>query len=216
MSAKAGTDAIRAQTIEGFLEALASDSSTPGGGAVAAVAGATGAALIAMVCSLTIGKKGYEGTWDRCRAILPEAEDARAVFLELADRDASAFDEVMAAFRLPKRTAEEKAARSAAIQRGYETAAAVPLEIAQRAVALMRLAREVTEIGNVNAASDGASGAQMLFAATRCAILNVEINEAALKDEAKATALGAEVDALRERAADLLAAADRAFAARVR
>jgi glutamate formiminotransferase/formiminotetrahydrofolate cyclodeaminase len=216
VSAEAGTDAIRAQTIEGFLEALASDSPTPGGGAVAAVAGATGAALVAMVCRLTVDKKGYEDAWEHCRAILPEAEEARAAFLELADRDASAFDAVMAAFKLPKGTDEEKATRSAAIQRGYETAAAVPLEIAQRAVALMRLAREVTEIGNVNAASDGASAAQMLFAATRCAILNVEINAAALKDGAKAAALHGEVDALRERAAELLDAADQAFAARVR
>jgi formiminotetrahydrofolate cyclodeaminase len=91
----------------------------------------------------------------------------------------------------------------------------VPLEIAQRAVAAMRLAREVTEIGNVHAASDGASAAQMLSAAARCAILNVEINAAALKDEAKAAALRAEVDALVERVAELQAAADRAFISRV-
>ena len=216
VSASGGTDGIRAQTIDGFLEKLASDAPTPGGGAVAAVAGATGAALIAMVCSLTIDKKGYEGMWDRCRAILPEAEDARAAFLELADRDARAFDEVMTAFGLPKGTDEEKTARSAAIQHGYELAAEVPLEIARRAVALMRLAHEVTEIGNVNASSDAASGAQMLFAATSCAILNVEINAAALKDQTKVAALGGEVDALREKAAELLTAADRAFAARVR
>jgi formiminotetrahydrofolate cyclodeaminase len=215
MSAEAGTAAIRAQTVEDFLDALASDSPTPGGGAVAAVAGAAGAALIAMVCRLTIDKKGYEDAWERCRAILPEAEDARAAFLELADRDASAFDDVMAAFKLPKGTAEEKAARSIAIQRGYETAAAVPLEIAQRAVAAMRLARDVTEIGNAHAASDGASAAQMLSAAARCAILNVEINAAALKDGAKMATLRAEVNALHERAAELLDAADEAFAARV-
>ena len=215
VSAEGGASGIRAQTVEGFLEALASDSPTPGGGAVAAVAGATGAALVAMVCRLTIDKKGYEDAWGRCRAILPEAEDARGAFVELADRDATAFDEVMAAFKLPKETDDEKAARSAAVQRGYETAAAVPLEIAQRAVALMRFAREMTEIGNVHAASDGASAAQMLSAATRCAILNVEINAASLKDESKAAALRTEVDALRERAAELLDAADGAFAARV-
>jgi glutamate formiminotransferase/formiminotetrahydrofolate cyclodeaminase len=216
VNASGGTDGIRAQTVDGFLEVLASAAPTPGGGAVAAVAGATGAALVAMVCRLTIDRKGYEPAWDRCREILPEAEDARTAFLELADRDARAFDEVMAAFKLPKETDEEKAARSAAIRRGYGVAAEVPLEIAQRAVALMRLAREVTEIGNVNAASDGASSAQMLFAATSCAILNVEINAAGLKDEAKVATLGTEVDTLRETSAELLAAADRAFAARVR
>lgn len=208
-------EVIANQAIGDFLEGLASDSPTPGGGAVAAVCGAAGAALVAMVCNLTIGKAGYESAQDRVRAILPEAERARSSFLELADRDASAFDGVMAAFRMPKVTDEEKAARSQAIQRGYEAAAEAPLEIARLAAGLIGAAREVTEIGNVNAASDGACGARSLWAAVWCATDNVAINAAALKDPARAGALRDEVSALRLSAGIDLDDADTAFAARV-
>jgi glutamate formiminotransferase/formiminotetrahydrofolate cyclodeaminase len=208
-------DGTRTQRIEAFLETLASDSPTPGGGAVAALAGAAGAALVAMVANLTAGKRDYEEVDERMRAILTEVDAARDAFLQLADRDASAFDEVMVAFRMPKETDAEKAARVEAIQRGYLHAAEVPLEIARRAAPLMEFAREATEKGNVNAASDGASGAQMLFAATNCAVYNVEINAAALKDPAKAAALRDELGALRAEAAALLDATNRAFAERV-
>ena len=147
---------IAEQTVEAFLRGLASDDPTPGGGAVAALAGATGAALISMVGNLTIGKRGYEEAEERMRWMLEEAEAARTEFLDLADRDATAFDGVMTAFKMPKETDAEKAVRSKAIQAGYESAARVPLEIAKRAAELMELARETTEIGNVQAASDGA------------------------------------------------------------
>jgi glutamate formiminotransferase/formiminotetrahydrofolate cyclodeaminase len=207
---------IRGSTVDAFLEVLASDAPTPGGGAVAGVAAAAGAALVAMVCRLTVDKEGYQAAWDRCRDILPQADAARDAFLVLADRDASAFDGVIGAFKMPKGTDEEKAARSAAIQRGYEAAAEVPLEIARQAIALMALAREVTEIGNANAASDGASAAQMLFAAAGCAIYNVEINVSELKDERKVRKLGGELDALRVRAEESLSATSGAFAARLR
>ncbi len=106
-------------------------------------------------------------------------------FLELADRDAHAFDGVMAAFKMPKETDEEKAARSAAIQAGYEHAASVPLEIARAAVDLMELAEDATSMGNPQAASDGVSGAAHLYCAALCAIANVEINAASLKDAAR-------------------------------
>src|SRR5262245_29604949 len=100
---------IAEQTVDGFLTQLASDAPTPGGGAVAAVAGATGAGLISMVCNLTIGRKGYEETEERMHAVRSEAESARSAFLELADRDATAFDGVMAAFKMPKGSDAEKA-----------------------------------------------------------------------------------------------------------
>ncbi len=210
-----GTGGIRGQTIGGFLEVLASDAPTPGGGAVAGLVGAIGAALVSMVCRLTIDKKGYEEVSERCRAILPEADEAREALVALADRDASAFDGVMAAFKMPKDTDEEKAARSAAIQRGYEVAAEAPLEIARRVISVMELALEVTEMGNVNAASDGSSAAQALAAAISCAIYNVEINAAALKDEGKTAAMREETASLREAAEELLEAAEAAFHVRL-
>jgi formiminotetrahydrofolate cyclodeaminase len=182
---------------------------------VAGLAGAAGAALIEMVCNLTIGKQGYEEVETRMRDILAEATAARAEFLELADRDATAFEQVMAAFKMPKETDAHKAERSQAIQRGYEAAAEVPLACAKRAAGLMELAAEVTANGNANAASDGSSAARCLAAAVWCASYNVEINAAALKDQAKAQALRDEVSALRASAAALLDAADVAFAERI-
>jgi formiminotetrahydrofolate cyclodeaminase len=206
---------IAEQTFEEFLRGLGSDDPTPGGGAVAALSGATGAALISMVCNLTIGKEGYEDAQERMRWMLEEAETARNEFLDLADRDATAFDGVMAAFKMPKETDAEKAVRSKAIQVGYGSAARVPLEIAKRASELMELARETTEIGNVQAASDGACAGQALASAVWCATYNVEINAAALKDPARAQALRDEVSALRASTAALLDATNAAFASRI-
>ena len=206
---------IGEQTIDRFLATLASDSPTPGGGAVAALAGAAGAALIEMVCNLTIDKKGYEDASGRMRELRGQAERARSELVTLADRDATAFDGVMEAFRMPKDTEEQRTVRTAAIQRGYLAAAQVPLEIARASASLMPLALETVEAGNVNAASDGVSAAQMLFAGTECAIYNVQINAAALKEEAAASTLLDEVAALRGKAEELLAAANVAFAARL-
>jgi formiminotetrahydrofolate cyclodeaminase len=206
---------IGGRTIDAFLGALASDDPTPGGGAVAGLVGAAGAGLIEMVCSLTIGKAGYEEIDERMRAILAEAAAARTALLDLADRDATAFDGVMAAFKMPKDTDAQKAERSQAIQRGYESAAVVPLECAKAAAALMELAAEVTATGNAQASSDGSSAAQCLAAAVWCATYNVEINAAALKDAAKAQSLGDEVSALRASAQALLDTANGAFAERI-
>ncbi len=202
-------------TVERFLEVLGSDAPTPGGGAAGAVSGAIGAALIAMVGRLTVGKPGFEDVDDRMRALIEKADAARLAFLDLADRDAHAFDEVMAAFKLPKETDEDTAARSAAILAGYEHAASVPLEIAYAAVDLMELAEDATSTGNAQAASDGVSGAAHLYCATICAIANVEINAASLKDEARRTVLLDEVAALRGRADQSVRESQTAFQLRL-
>lgn len=195
------TDAqLGSMTVAGFLEVLGSDAPTPGGGAAGAISGATGAALIAMVGRLTVGKKGFEDLEERMRALVERADAARSSFLSLADRDAHAFDGVMAAFKLPKGTDGEKAERSAAIQAGYEQAASVPLEIARAAVDLLELAEDATAMGNPQAASDGLSAAAHLSNAAACAIANVEINAASLKDPARRTVLLEEVATLRDRA----------------
>jgi formiminotetrahydrofolate cyclodeaminase len=154
-----------------------------------------------MVGRLTVGREGYEDAEEAMRRYLEEADAARAVFLELADRDAQAFDVVMSAFKMPKEDDRQKAERSAAIQRAYEGAARVPLEI--------------TEIGNVNAASDGLVAAFALHAATYSALANVEINVAALKDETDARELRGETEALKTRAEALLSETKAAFSARL-
>jgi len=195
---------IGEESVGGFLESVASDAPVPGGGSVAAVAGATGAALIAMAARLTAGHAGFEAVEERMRLIAEDADAARTELLGLADRDADAFAAVMAAFRMPKEADEEAAARTAAIQAAFAGAAAVPLEVGRCAAALMAIARRVVATGNPDCASDGASGAAMLHAAVACAVANVEVDAAALKDEAASRALREEAASLRARAAALL------------
>jgi formiminotetrahydrofolate cyclodeaminase len=204
------------QGIGTWLEALSSDAPTPGGGAAAGVAAATGAALIAMVGRLTVGKAGFEDVDDRMGELVERADRDRADFLRLADEDAKAFGSVMASFKLPKETDQEKASRTLAIQDAYEAAAAVPLELAKRSVDLMEVAEDATALGNPHAASDGYSAGTLLFAATLAALANVRINAAGLKDEAKGQGLVDEADAIRERAAGLLSQIEEAFLLRLK
>jgi methenyltetrahydrofolate cyclohydrolase len=208
-------DRFGALTIDGFLEVLASDAPTPGGGAVAAIEGATGAALIAMVGRLTVDKDGYEGARDRMHAAIETATTATTELVELADRDAHAFDAVMDAFKMPKETDEQRSARSAAIQAGYVGAATIPQDVARRCVDLMALAVEVTDAGNPQAASDGLSAAATLHAGALCAIANVEINATSIKDEAVRESMLDELASLRERASAELEACRAAFERRL-
>lgn len=201
--------------LRGWLEELASDAATPGGGAAAGVAAATGAALLSMVGRLTVGRAGFEDVEDRMRELIERADAARTEFLDLADRDAQAFDAVMQAFRMPKDRDDERTARTLAIQDAYEGAAAVPLDLARRAVELMELAEDATAIGNANAASDGYSGGSLLYAAALGGIANVRINVAGLRDESRATTLVEVCEELRERADMLLGQLQEAFLLRL-
>ncbi len=203
------------QPIGSWLDELGSGSPTPGGGAAAGVAAATGAALIAMVGHLTIGKEEFEDLEVRMRSMVETADAERRVFLALADEDAEAFESVMASFKLPKETDEGKASRTLKIQEAYEAAAAVPLQLAKRSVQLMKLAEDATALGNPHAASDGYSAGSLLFAAALSAIANVRINAAGLKDQAKGQGLVDECDALREQANTLLQQIEEAFLLRL-
>ncbi len=203
------------QSIGSWLDELGSGSPTPGGGAAAGVAAATGAALIAMVGHLTVGKDGFEDLEERMRSLVATADAEREAFLALADEDAAAFESVMASFRLPKETDEEKTSRTLRIQEAYEGAAAVPLQLATRSVQLMELAEDATAMGNPHAASDGFSAGTLLHSAALSAIANVRINASALKDQAKGQGLADECDALRERADALLQQIEEAFLLRI-
>ena len=203
------------QPIGSWLDELGSGSPTPGGGAAAGVAAATGAALIAMVGHLTVGKEGFEDFEERMRSLMATADAERDAFVALADEDAEAFESVMASFRLPKETDEEKTSRTLRIQEAYERAAAVPLQLATRSVQLMELAEDATAMGNPHAASDGYSAGTLLHSAALSAIANVRINASALKDQAKGQGLMDECDALRERADALLLQIEEAFLLRL-
>lgn len=198
-----------------WMGSLASEAATPGGGAAAGVVAATGAALIAMVGRLTIGREGFEDLEDRMRSIVERADAEREGFLTLADEDARAFDAVMSSFRLPRSTDEEKSARTLAIQDAYRGAAAVPLQLAERAVALMEVAEDATALGNPHAASDGYCAGTMLFAAALAAMANVRINAAGLKDGAAGAQLVASCDELRAAADALLHQVEEAFLLRL-
>ncbi len=165
---------FRGMSLAAFGEALASDAATPGGGSASALAGSLAAALVAMVARLT------DGLGD----VAAEADAAGEELLGLVDEDARAFDRVMAAFRLPKESEEEKAARSDAIQQGYRAATEPPSQVCARALRVLELAAEVAERGNPNAVSDAGVAALLAEAALAGAALNVLINLGSIRDEA--------------------------------
>jgi formiminotetrahydrofolate cyclodeaminase len=169
-------------TIKAFLDELASASPAPGGGSVAALAGALGAALTSMVCNLTIGKKKYAEVESDMKRILAQSEDLRARFAVLVDTDTAAFNKVMEAYGLPKETEPQKALRAAAIREATKEAALVPLEVMKHCIDALALAQNVAANGNANSVSDAGVSALMLHAACEGASLNVRINLNALAD----------------------------------
>jgi formiminotetrahydrofolate cyclodeaminase len=165
-----------------FLEELAASSATPGGGAAAALAGAMGAGLVGMACRLTIGRGRFADVADELSAVLEEAETLRIRLTELADADSEAFDQVMAAFRLPKETEAEGAARGAAVQSALRTATRVPLETARACATVIALAAQAIEKINPNALGDAGVAALLADAGLKSAQLNVAINLADIHD----------------------------------
>jgi formiminotetrahydrofolate cyclodeaminase len=194
-----------------FLDDLASDAPTPGGGAWAAVCAAAGASLIAMVARLTLKKKGFEAAADRMREIADECDDERYTLLGLADRDAEAYRDVMSAYKLPKNTPEEQHTWSVTLQKALERAADIPLEVARRSVYLMALAEETLTSGNPNAASDALSAAASLHAAALAALANVDINAITFIDKTRQQELSDSANSLRHRAQSILRDVSEAF-----
>ncbi len=168
--------------VSAFLDDLASPSPAPGGGSVAALAGALGAALTTMVCNLTIGKKKYALVEEEMKKVKAEAEKLRARFTELVDEDTRAFNKVMEAYTLPKDSEAQKTLRNAAITAATKEATLIPLEVMKHCIDAMALTQQVASSGNSNSASDAGVSALMLSAACEGAALNVKINLASLSD----------------------------------
>ncbi len=166
-----------------FTSLLASDAPAPGGGSAAALEGAIGAALTAMVCTLTIPKKAYAEHAQALAAIRDKAEDIRARFIDVMDRDTEAFMVVSRAFGMPKATEEEKAARSAAIQAGLEGCTATPFEMMELAAETAEMTVSMLGRFNESAASDLGVAAISLRSAVQGAWLNVLINIGSLKNQ---------------------------------
>jgi len=195
-----------AQEKTDFLDELASGAPTPGGGSASAYSAAMGAGLVAMVARLTVGRKKYAEVDEAMQEVLNEAEELRAKLTQAVDVDAASFEAIMAAFKLPKGTEDEKAARSQKIQEATLYASQVPLQTARDAVRVMDLALQVARMGNTNAITDSASGAAMARAALTSAGYNVRINLSSLKDKVQADLLLMELKALEARATELDAA----------
>lgn len=189
-------------SVSQFLEALASKEPVPGGGSGAALAGALGAALVSMVCNLTIGKKGYEAVDEEMRGLLVESEAIRAELPQLLEADTQAYSQVMAAYRLPRSTDEEKAQREALMQLRLKEAAEVPYRIAERCGRVVQLALPAARMGNKWAVSDAGVGALLGEAALRSALLNVDINLASIRDAAYVSEMRGRTAALVESAAE--------------
>ena len=171
------------QRVIDFVAATASKEPTPGGGAIAALTAATGAALAEMVANLTFGKKGYEAVQTEMEELQAKAEAIRERMLELSQADADVFNIFMNALGLPKNTDEEKAARTAAIQQAYKDAAMVPFEIGELANQIFDLAELASRKVNQNLITDGIIAAINARAAVKSAFLNVRINLSGIKDE---------------------------------
>jgi formiminotetrahydrofolate cyclodeaminase len=179
-----------------FLDALASKAPTPGGGGAAALMGAAGAALVSMVCNLTLGKKAYAEVEGEMRAALEKSENVRARLIDMAQADAEVFGQVMAAYGLPKETEEQKQARAEAIQAALKTATDVPLACARACAEVIELSQAAAAKGNKNVVSDAGVAVLAAHGALRSAALNVRVNASAIQDEGFVRARLGELDAL--------------------
>jgi len=193
----------REQTIEAFCSQLAAGTPAPGGGAAAAVVGAMGASLVAMVAGLTVGREKYAAVNDEMLHAQQVGNREADSLLACADEDQEAFNQVMAAFALPKSTDEEKKARTRAVQAGYQAATRSPLQTMEHCLTTMRYALAVAERGNPNALSDGYVGFLTASAGFEGALWNVAINLGSLKDEAFKAEVLAEVNRLRAEKVEL-------------
>ncbi|MGB9793324.1 MAG: cyclodeaminase/cyclohydrolase family protein [Thermacetogeniaceae bacterium] len=188
-------------SVEGFIEEVASSSPAPGGGSVSALAGALGAALVAMVARLTEGK---DTGGDDLQGVLGKAEQLRASLKESISEDTATFNRVMAAYRLPKQTEEERQRRSKTIQDALLAAARLPLKVARDCLEVMRLCEWAVKHGKPNALSDVGVALQMARCGLVGALYNVAINIEGLRDPELREQLASERKALLSQA-DLIA-----------
>ena len=173
---------LKEMSVAEMAAMTASKSPAPGGGSIAAMIGAFGAALSAMVANLTIGKKAYEDVREEMQSLIETAEEIRLELLDAIQKDSESFNDFIAALGMPKETDEEKAARTAAMQRSLKEAAEIPYQTAVTAARVMPLAEKVVQKGNAKAVTDGLVSAMMARTAVRSALVNVRINLESIND----------------------------------
>ena len=188
-------------SLASFTWETSSDSPAPGGGSVAAAMGALGAALGTMVANLSGHKRGWDDRWEEFAVWSEKGVLMQKRLLELVDEDTEAYNGIISAFELPKKTEEEKAARAAAVEAATLNASLVPLTVMKEAFKVFDLLNEMAEKGNPNSVTDGAVGVLAVRACIRGAFLNVKINVRGLKDKARAAELITEAVEIEEAAA---------------
>jgi formiminotetrahydrofolate cyclodeaminase len=171
------------RSLEEFGKILGSKSPTPGGGSVSALAGALGADLVSMVCRLSIGNDKYKSSEKVLKESLEKVQSLSESLLKRVDLDSEAFNGVMAAFRMPRESEQEKRVRSDAIQAGYKEAVQSPLAIASECLEVLKLAENLIGTFNTNAMSDFGVGALQAYSGLEGAVMNVRINLPSVKDE---------------------------------
>jgi formiminotetrahydrofolate cyclodeaminase len=165
-----------------YLDDLASDAPTPGGGSASALTGAMAAALASMVCRLTLNKPKYANVAAEIETLVQRTEQVRTRFQQLVQEDIEAYGQLSASYKLPRNTEEEREARSQAIQKRLEMAARVPLEMVENAASLMVACQRIAEIGNVNVLSDVVTASILASASAEGAAVMVRINLRYLKN----------------------------------
>jgi methenyltetrahydrofolate cyclohydrolase len=176
------TPMIKQSSIDGFLDELASRNSTPGGGSAGAMMGAMGAALLSMVCNLTIGKAKYRDVEAELSTILARTEQLRGQLTEMIEEDVESFGTVMRAYAMPRQTPEEALLRSQAMQNALKEATQVPLRCCRVCRELIDLSAVVAQKGNSHVVSDAGVAVLVAHAALRSGALNVMINVKAMTD----------------------------------
>jgi len=191
------------EPLQTYLDDAASKKPAPGGGSVSGCVGALGAALVGMVCNLTRGREKFAAVEADIVVLVEQSEAARARLEKLLQDDTTAYNGVIEAYKLPKETEEQQAARKAAVQAGLIVAADVPLEICRVAVEVCRLSKIAAEKGNPAAVTDAGIGAILGEAAVVGAALNVKINLSSIEDVGYTSAAAAEIDRIQQEAAAL-------------
>jgi len=166
-----------------FIDEVSTSSPAPGGGSVSSLCGALSAALSSMVANLTYGKKEYEEKWEEMKKLAIDSQDLKARFLEGINKDTEAFNQVMEAFALPKKTEEDKKNKELAIQETTKKATIVPLNILRYSLKALELAKKAALMGNINSISDAGVSALTAYASAEGAYYNIKINLKSIKDK---------------------------------
>jgi glutamate formiminotransferase/formiminotetrahydrofolate cyclodeaminase len=209
------TGRLVGRSVVDFVDEVSIDSPVPGGGSVAALCGALGSALASMVANLTHGKSDYKAVWDEVVEIADKAQSLKDFFVKAVDRDSEAFDAVMKAMRLPKKSDEEKAARDAAILEAGKGAVMVPMEVLRKAPEVLELAKRIAEIGNVNSISDAGVAAQCGLTCAVGASYNVLVNLPAIEDEKFCKDASSEAAKLRREVETIAAEVDKLILSKI-